>query len=128
MDIRWWLHNFPNLLYTCTLLISPRINLEIWTDASGLWCWGGHSSRGGHVQGLWEGKQAALHINLKELEANRMSLHKLTAEEDIIHLHMSQDIVGHSILASRQAEQASRLPRKAQLVSLEVRPQDEGGS
>lgn len=106
-DLAWWAHTFPDTQHTSTSLLARPTTLEVWTDASGLVGWGGHSSRGEHVQGRWEGASAGFHINLKELEAARLSLVKLMEEGDVVSLHM--DSMTAVAFTNRQGGTRSRL-------------------
>ena len=106
-NLAWWANTYPSTQHTSTSLLVRPITLEVWTDASGLVGWGGHSSRGDHVQGRWEGAPAGWHINLKELEAARMSLDKVMAAGDVVSLHM--DSMAAVAFCNRQGGTRSRL-------------------
>ena len=86
-DLDWWARAFPTL-HTSSRLLARPTTLEVWTDASGLVGWGGHSSRGQQVQGRWEEEQMGWHINLKEILAAKLSLDGLMEEGDTVALHM----------------------------------------
>ena len=51
--------------------------VDIATDASGTFGWGGHSSRGSFAQGRWLGAQTDWHINLKALVSAEFCLKEL---------------------------------------------------
>ena len=70
-DLHWWISGFPSQC-TSPLQRGPA-TLEMSTDASSRWGWGGTSSRGS-FQGPWKGKEAAWHINLQELVAAELGL------------------------------------------------------
>ena len=106
-DLGWWTRSFPVLRHTSTSLSVRPISVEVWTDASGLVGWGGHDSRGQCVQGSWTEEQAQWHINLKELEAARLTLHTLMREGD--HVSLAMDSTAAVAFVRRQGGTHSRL-------------------
>ena len=63
--------------------------------------------RGQQVQGLWTTRQLPWHINLKELEAARLSLHELMREGDMVQLYM--DSLVAVAFVNRQGGTRSRI-------------------
>ena len=106
-DLAWWARRFPSLQHTSTSLRPRPVSVEMWTDASGLVGWGGHDSRGQFVQGRWTEEQARWHVNLKELEAARLTLHKLMKEGD--HVSLAMDSMTAVAFVRRQGGTRSRL-------------------
>ena len=85
MDLRWWRDSLSN--NATAPLRRGSFDLDLVTDASGRWGWGGHSHRG-FAQGPWEGKETSWHINMKELIAGRKCLGKMMKQGDYVQLSM----------------------------------------
>lgn len=107
LDLAWWASSFPLPQHTSTSLLPRSTTVEMWTDASGLFGWGGHDSRGQFAQGEWEGSQRDWHINLKELESARMTLDRLMRAGDTVSLSM--DSTAAVAFVNKQGGTRSRL-------------------
>ena len=83
-DLLWWKK------LTLSACQSPMdrgsYTVDIATDASGNFGWGGHSSRGSFAQGIWSVLDLDWHINVKELVSAHRSLRKLMLIGDYVNL------------------------------------------
>ena len=106
-DLKWWAHSLDSVNHNSASLKPRLTTLEVWTDASGLVGWGEHCSRSQQVQGLWRTWQHPWHINLKEIEAARLSLQELMKEGDVVQLYMDSQV--SVAFVNRQGGTCSRI-------------------
>ena len=88
-DLAWWIAHMRK--HTSSSLSRQPCDLTIRTDASGLWGWGGHSSRG-ITQQQWKGREVSRHINWKEMEAARGCLQDKMKDGEHILLEMESTV------------------------------------
>ena len=86
--MEWWVQVFPLREHQASSLSISNFTLNVMTDASGHFGWGGHSSRGEFCQGQWTALQARSHINRKEIWAAHFSLQQLMSQGDQVHLSL----------------------------------------
>ena len=89
MEIEWWLSQPPDCF--STPIITPPINITIYTDASNSG-WGAYSqSDGSFSQGSWSLSQRTLHINELELLAVNFALSRLCSSQRGGHIRVNSD-------------------------------------
>ena len=66
VELTWWSQSLPS--FRSSPMRDPPAEISIWSDAAtSEGCgWGGHSSLGDTVQGIWSDKERELHINVLE--------------------------------------------------------------
>ena len=84
-DLQWWRDSLPAHLVAPMRRGQPT--LDLFTDASGVMGWGGHSSRG-FAQGPWMGLERMWHINAKELVTVEKCLTSMMEQGDYVHVNM----------------------------------------
>ena len=85
-DLEWWRSLSPDSSTAPLRRGSFSVNMK--TDASGNYGWGGHSSRGEFCQGEWKQEEQNWHINKKELEAAYRSLENMMQMGDYVNLFL----------------------------------------
>ena len=84
-DLRWWKDSLPT--HRVAPMKRGQPSLDLYTDASGIHGWGGHSAKG-FTQGMWEKGEKEWHINSKELATGKKCLVTMMEEGDYVHLSM----------------------------------------
>ena len=103
-DLSWWR---DHLAFNIVAPLRGRsITLEIATDASGTWGWGGHSIRT-FAQGPWNPTELDWHINLKEMIAAHRCLEIMMCHGD--HVHLTMDSKTAVAFINRQGGTRSRI-------------------
>jgi hypothetical protein len=76
-EFLWWSEEL--LHHRSSPIRPPIVDLSLWTDAASVagTGWGGHSSDGRMIQGLWSDSERDLHINTLETRAARLVVEAL---------------------------------------------------
>ena len=99
MEIEWWL-SYPSDCFS-TPIITPPINITIYTDASKSG-WGAYSQTDGSFsQGSWSLSQQALHINELELLAVNFALSHLCSSQQGGHIRIIPITVQQSLTLTK---------------------------